>query len=360
MECHLPLGRMRSSKVALNVPAGSMAPVSASLLAPFLTTPRTLLTVLIMAPSNLATSRWELNIPWNHTVWTTSRWTCPEIMQRDALQNQPPSARRWTHPEIIQTDTLQNQPGYEHTLKSYRETPFKISHHLPEDEHTLKSYRQTPFKISQDMNTPWNHTERHPSKSATICQKMNTPWNHAERCPSKRDTLQNQPPSARRWTHPEIIQTDTLQNQPGYEHTLKSYRETPFKISEDMNTPWNHKERRLSNQPPSARRWTCPEIVQRCPSKSATIMMPGDEHALKLYRETPFKISHRQPDEHALGSYRETPFKINHHQPGDEHALKSWRRMPFKINNLQPGDEHGLKSDRHSDLVTFSWELNTD
>ena len=258
MECHLPLGRMRSSKVALNVPAGSMAPVSASLLAPFLMTPRTLLTVLIMAPSNLATSRWELNIPWNHTgnhssVWTTYRW---------------------------------------------------------------------------EFNMPWNHAERCPSKSATICQKMNTPWNHTDRHPSK---------SARIWTHPEIIQRDTLQNQPGYEHTLKSYRETPFKISQDMNTPWNHKERRLSNQ-------------------------PGDEHALKLYRDAlqnqppswcqemnmPWNCTERHPSKSATASQMNMPWDHTGRHPSKSTTINQEMNMPWNHEGGCP-----------SKSTTFSQEMNT-
>ena len=225
MKRRLPLGRMRSSKVALNVPAGSMAPVSASLLAPFLMTPRTLLTVLIMAPSNLATSRWELNMPWNHTarhssVWATSRW---------------------------------------------------------------------------ELNMPWNHAERCPAKSTTISQEMSKPWNCKE-VPFKinhqlgdehalklyRDVLQNQS-SARRWTCPEIVQRDTFQNQP-----LPARWTCPEIIQGDT----------LQNQPPSARRWTCPEIMK----------------ADALQNQPP--------------------------------SARRWTRPEIK--------------DRHSDLVTFSWELNTD
>ena len=185
MERHLPLGRMRSSKVALNVPAGSMAPVSASLLAPFLMTPRTLLTVLIMAPSNLATSRWELNIPWNHTgrhssVWATSRWELNIPWNHTGRHSSVWATSRW---EL-------NMP-WNH-----------------EGRHS------SVWATSRwELNIPWNHEGRCPSKSAIISQELNTPWNHTERHPLE---------SVRSWTHPEIIQRDTLQNQSGVEHTLKS------------------------------------------------------------------------------------------------------------------------------------------
>lgn len=54
--CNLPLISNLSSKVALKAPTGVRSA--------FLICPRIPLTLRIAAPSNFATSNWELNIPW--------------------------------------------------------------------------------------------------------------------------------------------------------------------------------------------------------------------------------------------------------------------------------------------------------
>lgn len=54
--CNLPLISSLSSNVALKAPTGARRA--------FLICPRIPLTLRIAAPSNLATSNWELNIPW--------------------------------------------------------------------------------------------------------------------------------------------------------------------------------------------------------------------------------------------------------------------------------------------------------
>lgn len=64
-KCNSPLISNLSSNVALKAPAGARRA--------FLICPRIPLTVRIAAPSNLATSNWELNMPWKRELPTISQ-----------------------------------------------------------------------------------------------------------------------------------------------------------------------------------------------------------------------------------------------------------------------------------------------